>query len=140
MTTSRSHARWEGDLKRGSGQMTVGEDRWTGPFTAASRFETGADAATTNPEELLAAAHAGCFSMAFSNIAAGEGHTPETVETTATVHLGEGPAISKVELVMRASIPGIDEDAFQSLAAKAKDGCPVSKLFDTDISLDATLT
>lgn len=137
MTQSTSNARWEGDLKSGKGQMTVGDDRWTGAFTFASRFQGTGDA--TNPEELLAAAHAGCFSMAFSNIVAGEGHTPESVETSATVHLGDGPAISKVELVMEAVIPGIDQATFDELADKAKEGCPVSKLFDCEITLDATL-
>lgn len=140
MTTSTSNARWEGDLKSGKGRMTVGPDRWTGAYTFASRFEGSGDAAT--PEELIGAAHAGCYSMAFSNMAAGEGHAPESVETTATVHLGKddsGPAITKVELVMQASIPGIDEDTFRELAEKAKAGCPVSKLLDTEIALDATL-
>jgi osmotically inducible protein OsmC len=140
MTESSSKARWEGDLKSGNGRMTVGPDRWSGGYTFASRFEGSGDAST--PEELLAAAHAGCFSMAFSNMAAGEGHTPASVETTATVHLGKndtGPAITKVELRVEASIPGIDEGTFRELAEKAKAGCPVSKLFDTEITLDATL-
>ncbi|MBW3659597.1 MAG: OsmC family peroxiredoxin [Actinobacteria bacterium] len=140
MTESSSKARWEGDLKSGKGTMTVGPDRWTGSYTFASRFEGSGDAAT--PEELLGAAHAGCFSMAFSNMAAGAGHTPESVETTAVVHLGkvdDKPAITKVALTMEASIPGMDEDAFQELAEKAKAGCPVSKLFDTEIVLDARL-
>ncbi len=138
MTTSTSKAHWEGDLKSGKGEMTIGADRWTGPYTYVSRFESGADASTTNPEELLAAAHAGCFSMALSNTLAKEGHTPESVATSAEVLL-EGGAIAKVTLTTEASVPGIDEDTFQELAAKAKEGCPVSKLFDTEIVLDATL-
>lgn len=136
MTESTSNARWEGDLKSGKGLMTVGDDRWTGAFTFASRFQGSGDA--TNPEELLAAAHAGCFSMAFSNMAASAGHTPDSVETTATAHLDDGK-ITKVALVMEASIPGIDQATFDDLAAKAKEGCPVSQLFDCEITLDATL-
>lgn len=138
MTTSTSKARWQGDLKSGNGQMTVGDDRWTGPFTWASRFDTGADDERTNPEELLAAAHAGCFSMAFSNTLAKEGHTPESVETSAAVTIESG-AISKVVLTCQATVPGIDEDTFGKLAEQAKNGCPVSKLFDTEIVLEATL-
>ncbi|MBW3620100.1 MAG: OsmC family peroxiredoxin [Actinobacteria bacterium] len=140
MTESTSNARWEGDLTSGEGTMTVGADRWSGSYTFASRFEGSGDA--TTPEELLGAAHAGCYSMAFSNMAAKEGHTPESVETTAVVHLGkddQGGLITKVELRMQASIPGIEEDTFQDLAEKAKAGCPVSRLFDTEITLDATL-
>lgn len=139
-TTRTSNARWQGDLKAGEGQMTIGDGVWSGSYTFASRFESGEG---TNPEELLAAAHAGCFSMALSNMLAEEGHAPESVETSATVHLGrdddDKPAIVQVELSSRASVPGVDADTFQDLAEKAKAGCPVSKLFDTEITLDATL-
>lgn len=139
MTTSTSKARWEGDLKSGKGEMTVGDGRWTGPYTFASRFEAGADATTTNPEELLAAAHAGCFSMALSSNLAKAGHAPESVATSAAVTLESG-TISKVELTCEANVPGIDEAEFQDIAEQAKAGCPVSKLFDTEIVLKATLT
>ena len=110
--------------------MTVGDDRYTAPFTFASRFEGSGDA--TNPEELLAAAHAGCFSMALSNMLASDGHTPDEVRTEAKVTLGkvdDKPAISEITLVTHGKVPGIDEATFTEYAEKAKDGCPVSKLF-----------
>src|SRR5689334_25226514 len=84
MPTRTSTARWQGNLKDGSGSMALGSGAYEGPFTFVSRFENGAG---TNPEELIAAAHAGCFSMAFSNILASNGHTPNSVETSAAVHL-----------------------------------------------------
>jgi lipoyl-dependent peroxiredoxin len=130
VTNSTSSARWNGDLKGGSGRMTVGDGRWEGDFTFASRFEGSGDA--TNPEELLAAAHAGCFSMALSNMLASDGHTPDEVRTEAIVTLGKAddkPAITQVALATVGKVPGIDEDTFRSYAEKAKDGCPVSKLF-----------
>lgn len=139
-TTRNSTARWQGDLPSGSGEMTIGDGVWTGAYTFASRFEAGDG---TNPEELLGAAHAGCFSMSLANILAQEGHDPESVETAATVHLGrdadDKPAIVQVALSVRARVSGLDEAAFRDLAQKAKVGCPVSKLFDTEITLDATL-
>jgi lipoyl-dependent peroxiredoxin len=140
VTTSTSKATWNGDLKGGSGSMTVGPDRWEGPFTAASRFEGSGE--TTTPEELLAAAHAGCFSMALSNILAKDGHTPDEVRTEArvTVSVGEGgAAITDIVLSTVGRVPGIDEATFTEYAEKAKDGCPVSKLFSggtADIGLE----
>jgi osmotically inducible protein OsmC len=111
-----------------------------GQYSYASRFEEGPG---TNPEELLGAAHAGCFSMAFANVLATAGHDPRRVETTARVHLmpaDEGPSITQVELQTEAEVPGIDEDEFQQHAQTAKDGCPVSKaLAGVEISLDAKL-
>jgi osmotically inducible protein OsmC len=141
MATRSSNALWEGDLKSGKGTMTVGKGVYTGPFTFASRFEEGPG---TNPEELLAAAHAGCFSMAFSNELAKAGHTPKRVETRATVHLDPDPAggvhIGKVELVCQAQVPGIDNAKFQEIAEGARQGCPVSKLFKgAEIVLSAKL-
>jgi osmotically inducible protein OsmC len=117
----------------------VGSGAWEGPYSFRSRFEEGEG---TNPEELLAAAHAGCFSMALSNILAQAGHPPESVRTRADVHLemGEdGPSIPKVDLHLEAEVPGIDEDEFLEHAEAAKKGCPVSKLFRAEISLDAKL-
>ncbi|MEX0835370.1 MAG: OsmC family peroxiredoxin [Nitriliruptor sp.] len=142
MTTSSSKAHWNGDLKGGSGQMIVGPDRYEGPFTFASRFEGSGDA--TNPEELLAAAHAGCFSMALSNILASDGHTPDEVRTEATITLGkvdDEPAITEIALATVGKVPGIDEATFTEYAQKAKDGCPVSKLFaggTAEITLEVT--
>lgn len=111
-----------------------------GAFSAGSRFE---DEDGTNPDELIAAAHAGCFSMAFAHELDQAGHTPESVETTARVHLemgDEGPAITRIELRCQAEVPGIDEETFQEIARGAKAGCPVSKaLSATPIALEAKL-
>jgi osmotically inducible protein OsmC len=140
MPVSTSKATWEGDLKRGKGSMTVGNDAWTGPYSFASRFEAGQG---TNPEELIAAAHAGCFSMALSHALAQAGHTPRRVETTAKVHLEKAPdgfVISRIELETQADIPGIDERAFQEQAETAKKNCPVSRVLSgAQISLTARL-
>ena len=129
MATRSSNAQWEGDLKSGKGTMTVGKGAYTGPFTFASRFEDGQG---TNPEELIAAAHAGCFSMAFSSELSKAGHTPTRVSTKATVHLGPDPAggfhVSKIELASDAVVPGIDNAKFQEIAEGARKGCPISKL------------
>jgi osmotically inducible protein OsmC len=136
MATRSSTAQWEGDLKSGKGTMTVGKGAYTGPYTFASRFEEGPG---TNPEELLAAAHAGCFSMAFSNELAKAGHTPTRVQTKATAYL-EGGAITKVALESEAQVPGLDEAKFQAIAEGAKQNCPVSKLFKgAEIVLTAKL-
>lgn len=130
MTTSTSNANWKGDLKAGSGRMTVGPDRYEAPFDAPSRFEGSGE--TTNPEELLAAAIAGCFSMALSNMLAGEGHVPDEVRTEATATMGKvdgKPAITEIALSTVGKVPGIDEATFTEFAEKAKVGCPVSKLY-----------
>lgn len=143
MTISTSKARWNGDLKSGSGQMTVGPGRYEAPFDAGSRFEgTGQ---TTNPEELLAAALAGCFSMALSNTLAGDGHTPDEVRTEATATMGKvdgKPAITQIALSTVGKVPGIDEATFNEYAQKTKVGCPVSKLFaggSAEITLEVAL-
>ena len=141
MAVRSSTAQWEGDLKGGKGTMTVGKGAYTGPFSFVSRFEDGAG---TNPEELIAAAHAGCFSMAFSNELAKAGHTPKKVQTRADVHLGPDPAggfhVGKIELFCDAEVPGIDAAKFQEIAAAAKAGCPISKLLKAaEIVLTATL-
>jgi osmotically inducible protein OsmC len=141
MAIRSSNAQWEGDLKSGKGTMTVGKGAYTGPFSFASRFEEGTG---TNPEELIAAAHAGCFSMAFSAELAKAGHTPTRVATKATVHLGADPAggarVSKIELETEAQVPGIDNTKFQEIAEGARKGCPISKLLTgAPISLTAKL-
>ena len=141
MAQSRSaQAQWSGDLKSGSGTMRLGSGAFEGAFSYRSRMEEGAG---TNPEELIGAAHAGCFSMALSAILAGAGHTPERVHTNAQVYFGPvegGFAITKIELRTEASVPGISDEEFQRYADQAKQGCPVSKaLAATPITLQATL-
>jgi lipoyl-dependent peroxiredoxin len=140
MAVRTANARWDGALQDGSGTMALGSGAFEGQFSYASRFEEGPG---TNPEELIGAAHAGCFSMAFANTLATAGHDPERVETAARVHLEpgeEGPSITRIELQTEAEVAGIDEDEFQQLAETAKANCPVSKaLAGVDISLDAKL-
>ncbi len=140
MPTRSADARWEGNLPDGNGTMEVESGAYEGAFSYLSRFEDGAG---SNPEELIAAAHAGCFSMAFSNVLDEEGYDPESVDTTAEVTLRmleDGPAITKAHLTSTASVPDIDDDTFQELADAAKSGCPVSKaLAGAEITLDATL-
>lgn len=132
-----SSAQWEGDLKHGNGRMEVGDGVYSGAFTYASRFESGDG---TNPEELIAAAHAGCFSMALSNELASDGHTPERVATRATLTL-DGGRITTIHLQTRGRVPGIDDATFQRFADDAKKNCPVSQLLTgaDEITLDATL-
>jgi len=140
MPTRSADATWEGNLPDGNGVMNMESGSYEGPFSFRSRFEDGEG---TNPEELIAAAHAGCFSMAFSNVLDEEGYTPESVDTTAEVTLRmleDGPAITKIHLTSTASVSDIDEETFQDLADAAKSGCPVSKaLAGAEITLDATL-
>lgn len=140
MAIRTAEAEWRGDLKGGNGRMKVQSGAFEGPFSFRTRFE---EEPGTNPEELIGAAHAGCFSMAFSNILAGAGHTPTRVHTTARVHFGPvegGVAITKIALVTEAEVPGLSEEEFQKHAQAAKVGCPVSKaLAGTEITLDAAL-
>jgi osmotically inducible protein OsmC len=140
MAMRTSSARWQGNLKDGSGTMALGSGAYSGSYSFTSRFEDGAG---TNPEELIAAAHAGCFSMALSNMLSQAGFTPTSVETKATVHLTKGDSgfgISRIALVTTGDVPGIDEAEFQKHAEAAKAGCPVSKaLAAVDITLEATL-
>ncbi len=137
MTTRTSSAEWKGTLKEGAGTMKLASGAYEGPYTFASRFESGPG---TNPEELIGAAHAGCFSMFLSALLSKEGFTPTRIATTATVHLTEGPTISLIELDCQAEVPGLGEDVFQDKAAAAKAGCPVSKvLAGAEIRLTAKL-
>lgn len=136
MTTRKSTAIWNGTLKEGNGRMVIGAGHYEGPFTYASRFETGEG---TNPEELIGAANAGCFSMFLSALLTKAGYTPTEISTTATVHLNEG-AINLIELNCSAVVPGVSAEEFQTLAKDAKEKCPVSKvLAATEIRLTATL-
>lgn len=137
MTVTKAKAEWKGTLKEGKGTMKLPKGDYEGPFTFASRFETGDG---TNPEELIGAAHAGCYSMFLSALLSND-YSPESVTTTATVHLGEGPAITKIELDCEARVPGLSEGDFQDFAQKAKEGCPVSKALAGvgEITLNARL-
>ncbi len=137
MAIRSSSAEWKGTLKQGSGTMKLGSGAWEGPFTFASRFESGRG---TNPEELIGAAHAGCFSMFLSALLTDAGFAPARISTTAAVHLGDGPAITLIELSTEAVVPGVTAAAFQEFADAAKKGCPVSKaLAGPKITLAAKL-
>jgi osmotically inducible protein OsmC len=138
---AKGSAEWRGDLKAGSGKFTAG-DGIAGEYSFRSRFEDGPGA---NPEQLIAAAHASCYSMALSNILATAGYPPESVHTDATVTLRpvEGaPTITKIALVVAGKVPGIDDAAFQGYAAEAKAGCPVSRALAAvaEITLEASLS
>lgn len=140
MPTRSADATWEGNLPDGNGTMRLESGAYEGAYSFRSRFEDGAG---SNPEELIAAAHAGCYSMALSNVLDDAGFEPESVDTTAEVTLRmleDGPAITKVALTTTARVPDIDNDTFQEHAEAAKDGCPVSKaLAGTEITVNATL-
>lgn len=138
MAVRTSEATWLGTLKEGSGTMKVGPGHYEGPFTYASRFESGKG---TNPEELVGAAHAGCYSMFLSALLTNNGFKPVRIHTTATVHLGAGPTINKIELNSEAEVPGIDAAKFAEFADQAKAGCPVSKALAavSEIVLNARL-
>jgi len=140
MPVRSAQAVWNGRLRDGHGEMEFGSGAFKGGYSFASRFENGTG---TNPEELIGAAHAGCFSMALSLALEQAGFTPEKVETDAKVHLekvGDGFQITKVELSTRVSAPGIDEETFRKQAGAAKEGCPVSRaLGGVEITLDASL-
>jgi len=140
MPIRSAQAVWEGDLKQGHGTMRLGSGAYEGAYSFLSRFENGTG---TNPEELIAAAHAGCFSMALSNALSQAGFPPKRLETTAKVHLergADGFSIPRIELSTQANVPGIDEARFRQEAEKAKQNCPVSKLLAAaQISLDAKL-
>jgi osmotically inducible protein OsmC len=140
MPVRSSTAEWHGTLKEGSGRMTIGHDASERPYTFASRFETGKG---SNPEELIAAAHAGCFSMALSGRLTSAGHTPKAIRTSAKVAIepvNGGMEIRKITLESEAEVPGISADEFQNLAKAARDNCPVSKaLKSVEIVLRAKL-
>lgn len=141
MTTSQASATWEGKLKDGKGSFRAGSSSFNGPFTFATRFEGKKG---TNPEELIAAAHAACFSMALSAGLEKAGKPVSRVETTAacTIDMVNGaPTITKMELKVRGNVPGLDQAGFQRAAEEAKRGCPVSRALAgiPQITLDAKL-
>ena len=141
MPERRASAVWNGSLTEGNGTMRMASGAYEGPYSFQSRFEEGDG---TNPEELIAAAHAGCFSMALSAELGNLGHTPESVETEATLHLDQvenGFAIKRIDLRTRVNAPGVPESDFQQAAEAAKKGCPVSQALAAveSIELDAEL-
>ena len=138
MAVRTSEATWLGTLRQGEGSLKLGSGLYEGPFTFLSRFEEGPG---TNPEELIAAAHAGCYSMFLSALLSGKGYVPTRIHTSATVHVGAGPTINKIELKCEAEVPGLDAEAFAEFAQQAKAGCPVSKALAAveTMTLDAQL-
>jgi osmotically inducible protein OsmC len=140
MPVRTSDAKWQGDLKSGKGTVHVGNGVWEGQYNFSSRFEEGKG---TNPEELIAAAHAGCYSMALSGGLSGAGFTVDSISTTAKVKVDPvdgGFAITHIQLITEAKVAGIDKATFDKIAAATKEGCPVSKaLKAVPIDLDAKL-
>lgn len=137
MTIRNAEATWNGTLKDGRGSLSLGSGVYQGPYTWASRF---ADGAETNPEELIGAAHAGCYAMFLSALLTKAGFTPTRIHAVAAVHLEAGPTITKIELNVEAEVPDLEEAAFQEHALAAKAGCPVSKaLASIEIVLNAKL-
>src|SRR5947207_4603731 len=127
MARRTASARWERDLRGGGGTMALGGGAYEGRYSFSSRFEEGEG---TNPEELIAAAHAACFSMALSNMMAEHGHPADSVRTLAKVHLRQtdaGPTIQRIDLEAEGRVPGIDQEHFAEHAEEAKKGCPVSR-------------
>jgi osmotically inducible protein OsmC len=127
MATRNGSARWTGDLSSGAGRLTVGDGAWTSEYSFASRFEDGAG---TNPEELIAAAHAGCFSMALCHALTEAGHLPRSIETVARVQLrlvDGAPTIQQIDLATEADAPGLDEERLRELSETAKAACAVSR-------------
>lgn len=148
MATRYGSANWTGDLKTASGELTVGEGAWTSAYSAASRFQGVLpgfeDGAGTNPEELLAAAHAACFSMALSLALTEAGLAPSSIQTRARVHLRNVsgiPTIQQIDIETEGDVPGLDQDGFRERAEEAKTGCIVSRALGgvEQINLSATL-
>ncbi|MES2306070.1 MAG: OsmC family peroxiredoxin [Gemmatimonadota bacterium] len=136
----KAEARWGGDLKSGRGNVKLGSGAYEGPYSFQSRFDTGGG---SNPEELLGAAHAACFSMALAAALSSAGHPPTSIDTTATVHLEKGDAgfgISGIDLVTRGVVPGVDAETFIRLATETKTNCIISRaLAAVPMQLDAQL-
>ena len=140
MSVRKANALWNGTLKEGKGEMKF--SNYSGPFSFVSRFEEGDG---TNPEELVAAAHAGCYSMFLAALISGEGLNPQSVKTTTKVTLGKddkGPCITNIVLDTTVSCKGLSQEKFNELSVAAKEGCPISRLYDggtAKIELDAKL-
>jgi osmotically inducible protein OsmC len=125
MAVSKASAKWTGTLKEGRGEVKGGAGAFAAPYTFGSRFEGSGQG--TNPEELIGAAHAGCFSMFLAAQLTKEGKPPTSIDTEATVHLGEGPTVTKIELQTVAVVPGVDQALFDEKVAFSKANCPISK-------------
>jgi len=125
MAIAKASAKWTGTLKEGKGEMKGASGFFDAPFTFVSRFE-GASSGT-NPEELIGAAQAGCFSMFLAAQLTTAGHPPTSIDTSATVHLGAGPALTKIELETVANVPGISKELFDEKVDFSKKNCPISK-------------
>ena len=125
MATATAHAKWTGTLKEGAGSMSGASGHLNAPFTFATRFEGAAGG--TNPEELIGAAQAGCFSMFLAAQLTNAGHPPTSIETKATVHLGAGPTVTKMELDTVAVVPGVSAEVFKEKVDFSKKNCPISK-------------
>jgi lipoyl-dependent peroxiredoxin len=123
MSVRTASAVWNGTLKEGQGSMRLGSGAFEGAFTFASRFEEGPG---TNPEELVGAAHAGCFSMYLSSLLTNAGYIPTQIRTKAKVHLGEGPRITLIELETEAEVPNLEEKTFLENVENSKKNCPIS--------------
>lgn len=138
MSIAKASAEWNGTLKEGSGKMALGSGAFNGNYTWASRF---ADAKGTNPEELIGAAHAGCYSMFLSALLTKNGTPPDHIHTDAVVTLGDGPTITSIELTCVAGVKGIDAAKFAEIADAAKKNCPVSKALAAvqEVKLNASL-
>ena len=142
MAARTANALWEGSVQEGRGQMSLGSGAFEGNYSFKSRFDEGENG--TNPEELIAAAHAGCFSMALSLVLGEGGNEPESIQTQAKVslrNLDAGPTITKIALTTRARVPGLDDEGFQKAANAAKENCVVSRALGgvEEITLDAAL-
>jgi lipoyl-dependent peroxiredoxin len=141
MATRNASAQWQGNLMEGDGKMALGSGAWEGPFTFKSRFEDGQG---TNPEELIGAAEAGCFTMQLAHNLSEAGHVPESVQTQTKVHIRNidgNPTISQIDIVTRARVQGVDDATFQEMANETKEACIISRALGGvgNITVDATL-
>ena len=139
MAVSKAQAKWTGTLKEGNGTMKGASGHFDAPFTFVSRFEGAASG--TNPEELIGAAQAGCFSMFLAAQLTNAGHPPTSIDTAATVHLGAGPTITKIELETVAVVPGVSAELFNEKVDFSKKNCPISKALAAvpEVTFTATL-
>jgi osmotically inducible protein OsmC len=141
MPVRSSEATWRGGVHDGDGELQLGSGAWQGRYTFRSRFEAD-EPKKSNPEELLAAGHAGCYSLALANRLEGAGHEPDRVHTTADCHIEmddeKGPTITRIDLETEATVEGIDDERFREMAHAAKVGCPVSRAVNApEITLEA---